>query len=432
MGGLTRALAVGVGAAAASLRRSAHRAWEPAVDTSTAEILFIAGAVGGKLAAAIAEARTAFPPDVPTLWLRERDEELDGALAARLSSLGPLRTVVVPDRIDRLSDLLVRAEDLQASVAHGPLPDPVRTVELDGQSDLATEDLVVSFGPVHPALATPLRLVLALDGEQIRDVAVDPAYAKPRRDADRVGDRLDPDAPATATLVAELVGGGAGDLRPLIAAAELERAAHHLRAVARHLWLLGLPERAVEVSSLAAMAADGPARDLPTRIAHLARARWLSSALLLRARHVGVISPERARGSSSGVIARASGVETDARADGTLRDAYTSLGFTTSSGTQGDDAERLRLRLREAVQALSLAEAARTHDRPLAPAEQADAIVVETPRGRLTVGRDGRTDPPSRRHLDLAADLLIGARYADVALIIDGLDVSAEEVELAA
>jgi Ni,Fe-hydrogenase III large subunit len=157
----------------------------------------------------------------------------------------------------------------------------------------------------------------------------------------------------------------------------------------------------------------------------------------LRMRDVGVIDRNMAEQARlRGPVARASGVGDDARADGTLAAAYERLGalVLTTPPAAGDDAARFARRLVEADRALAFAAAA---DRagPLPIARQ-DRVELEAPRGRLIVTRqnDGsfRVDPPSSSLLDLVPAVLIGARYADAVVAVDGLDASAEEAEQAA
>ena len=63
--------------------------------------------------------------------------------------------------------------DKQATEGPGDLI-PLRAAE---NREMATEDLTLSVGPLHPAVYGPLRLILTLDGEQVVEARADPGYA---------------------------------------------------------------------------------------------------------------------------------------------------------------------------------------------------------------------------------------------------------------
>ena len=438
MGGLRSFLLAGVGPVRGPLAASGLRGlkWRLAEDPLEADLLVLAGLPGPRLTTALLELRGQLPRHIETLWVTESGSGVDPALGAALSAHAPLR--ITPT--DRAADVATLAAAGQAFADLGgaselitaPLP---RLVELDGVGDLASEDLVLSLGPLHPALATPIRLILALDGEQIRDVVRDPGYAaRPIAPGAGLAARLDPDAPVAAGVTEALLHGGISDIYPLIAACERERAALLLHACARHLWLIGMVPAARELQTAADAARDG--QPLPMHVPAFLHALRQRSAMRLRMRGVGVIgrsAAERAR--LRGPVGRASGVGDDARADGTLAAAYDRLGgiALTDAPVAGDDAARFARRLLEADRALVLAAAADRAD-PVAMTRQ-DRIELEAPRGRLIVVRekDGsfRVDPPSSALLDLLPAALIGARYADAVVTVDGFDASAEEAEQA-
>jgi Ni,Fe-hydrogenase III large subunit len=432
----------GVGPAAASLRFCLDERWTPADDIGQVGVFVIAGAVDDPLAAAAVELRRQIPADVPTLWVCAPGEERSPALARALARAATLRIAELgPD--DDLAGTWARAR------AHAPLGDePIaheipRLFEPEGESDLATEDLVLSLGPIHPALATPLRLVLVLDGEQVRDVIRDEGYARRRVAAG--GDRhrdlaavLDPATPATARLAVAVAAAGPDNLGPLVAAAERERAAHHLLACARHLWLLGMISLARELADLAREARrEHGSAALAERIERV-RARLASRfGPMLRMRGVGALDASQIRDTSvSGPVARASGVAADARADGSLAPLYERLGFTpvVASDPAGDDAARFGQRLAEAAQAIRLAAAVDGLDRESAR-QRGDAVEIESPRGRVVIPRSGdgaAIATPSTALLGVVKEVLVGTRYADALVVLDGLDASAEEAEMAA
>ena len=439
MGGLKSFLLAGVGPAHRPLAASGLRGvtWRLAEDPLEADLLVLAGLPGPRLTAALLELRRQLPRHIETLWVTGPGGGADPVLSAALAALAPLRITSADPTAD-IATLVATARPFSdLGVAGNLMTAPVpRLVELDGAGDLASEDLVLSFGPLHPALATPIRLILALDGDQIRDVVRDPGYGShPIALGAALAARLDPDAPVAAAVVDALLRDGISDIYPLIAASERERAAVLLHTCARHLWLIGMIAAARWLQTAADAARDG--RPLLIDIPAFLRSLRLRSAMRLRMRDVGVIdggTAERAR--LRGPVARASGAVDDARSDGTLAAAYERLGalVPTTVATAGDDAARFARRLVEADQALALAAAA---DRagPL-PVVRQDRVELEAPRGRLIVTRedDGsfRVDPPSSSLLDLLPAVLIGTRFADAVVAVDGLDASAEEAEQAA
>lgn len=398
----------------------------------------LTGTPGPRLGSALIELRGQLPRHVETLWVTEPGAVADPALGADLAAHAALRMAIADDEPD-VPRLLGSARPFAGTAGAappvtGPLP---RLVELDGAGDLASEDLVVSLGPLHPALATPIRLILALDGEQIRDVVRDPGYAaQPLRPGDRLAARIDPGAPATARLADALLGDGIADVHPLIAASERERAAALLHACARHLWLIGMAPAARALQAVADAARRG--EPIRTDLARLLRSPWLRAAMRLRMRGIGEIYRREAeRAGLRGPVGRASGMADDARADGTLAAAYERLGGVALSDAPaaGDDAARFARRLLEAERSLALAAAAERADTGPFPAARGDRVEIEAPRGRLIVTRahDGsfRVDEPSSALLGVLPAALIAARYADAVVIVDGLDASAEEAEQA-
>lgn len=444
MGGLIRYVLAGVGPARAALEAAAHSGWLREDDPHAADVLVIAGVPGELLAAALRELREQLPRSTATLWVTHPAEAIPAALAASLASTAPLLATRLGDSAS-LATLRTAARQLTTSAGGAPSTagltapgGPARLVEIAGESDLATEDLVLSLGPVHPALATPLRLVLALDGEQVRHVVREAGYGQrplpPGLDErDALAWRCDPDAPATAALAATLLWDG-GEMREAAARAEQERAGVLLRSCARHLELLGMIPAGRALRVLAAHAARREETE-SVALATVAAARSTPARLAarLRMRGVGRMSRERATSLGlSGPAARASGLRTDARADGTLAPLYAAAGFTIETAEEaGDDAARWRQRLAEAAQALRLAAALRRA--PEMRTDPSERVELESPRGRLVATlADGTVTigSPSRALLGALAGALAGARYADALISVDGFDASAEEAEM--
>ncbi|MGH2379130.1 MAG: hypothetical protein ACRDGT_11725, partial [Candidatus Limnocylindria bacterium] len=268
MGRLTRYLLTGVGPARAAIEATLHPRWLREDDPYGADALVLAGVPGELLAAALLELRGQLPRSVATLWVTHEAESPPADLAVSLAVHGPILAARL-GADPSLAALYAGARppmtsaDLASHDVARPAGDgPARLVRVAASGDLATEDLVLSFGPIHPALATPLRLVLALDGEQVRQVVREMGYGRrplPRGLAEReaLAWICDPDAPATAALAAMLLWDG-GDAREAAARAERERAAVLLRACARHLELLGMVPAGRRLRGLAASTArDG-------------------------------------------------------------------------------------------------------------------------------------------------------------------------------
>lgn len=440
MGGLRSYLLTGVGPWRGRLAAIGLRGvgWRLAEDPFDADLLVVAGSPGARLGAAIAELRVQLPWHVETLWVTASGAPIEPTLAMTLARYAPLR-IAQSDRDADIATLVTAARPFEARIGAKEIIDAAlpRLVELDGASDLASEDLVLSLGPIHPALATPIRLILALDGEQVRDVVRDPGYAvHVPIPGDPVIACLDPEAPAAARVTAALLHTGVPDVNVAIAACERERASHFLHACARQLWLLGMVPGARELQMAAdsARRGDTPASAIPI----LLRSPRLRTAMRLRMRGIGPVARgDAARAGLRGPVGRASGLSDDARTDGTFAAAYERLGGSplTDAPTVGDAAARFERRLLEAARALALADAAdHAGGSPVAIAQQ-DRVDIELPRGRLIVSREqGRpmhVDPASAGLLDFLPAMLVGARYADAIAIIDGIDASAEEAERA-
>ncbi len=133
--------------------------------------------------------------------------------------------------------------------------------------EMATEDLTLSLGPLHPAIYGPLRLILTLDGEQVVAATADSGYAHrglekaaeghPPAAVIAYGAALDGLAPlAGAVVVAQaleaimLPEAAKLSKRAIylrVIALELERIASHLFTTARLLRTLNLDGKAAQV-----------------------------------------------------------------------------------------------------------------------------------------------------------------------------------------
>lgn len=342
---------------------------------------------------------------------------------------------------------------------------PLRPV---AEREMATEDLVVSLGPVQPAAAGPLQILLTMDGEQVVRAEILGGFAHRGVEATRTsmgwddalsGATIDPLAPVAGQLAwTEAVERLRGIVAPAAAmsqrslALQLERAASHLVWLTRFADLIGFRALADEARRLAATAAarvpaatavlgdgrtDTLARDAaaPEELAHLARSVGnLISRLerdrmfAARTRGVGVLSGARARtaGASGAVLhASESGAgDVRARALSRLAAAVADLNSCASlaRSAAGDAASR--------------ADRSRLPDAPV-PAGVA-TVDVRGPRGVLSLRVESsggerpasvRWSGPSRAHLALVAELVTGHTVPELLACVASLDLSMAEAD---
>ena len=441
---------------AAQLKRALLESsrWLEPDDPLDLDLLLIADVPGLLLRASILELRRQLPDGVATVLVSDGEGTAPPAdWLVELDRLGSVRrSIMQPGSRMSIDEIVKGARELTSQVAKAEVPefaDPiVRLVEVPGKSDLASEDLVMALGPLHPALPTPIRLVLALDGEQIRGVVGEPGYARSEASGSGIQQQLrrvlPPDHPQLAEFLFEAVEGERiANPGAWIVRLESERAQNLLLATARHLRLLGMVPHArnlVDLATRVGEAAPGPlASEVERLSAGLDRLTWFG----LRTRSVGALSRIFVEEQGlTGPAARASGQLEDARLDGMLTPAYASLGFVPQTRAPGDDHARFHQRLAEAAQSLRLVDAASSL-RP-APLEmnRSRPLAIETSRGRFELRVERTTSRkqghqwqvshvagPSKSLLRVLPELLIGAPYADALVIIDGLDPCAEEVE---
>ena len=266
---------------------------------------------------------------------------------------------------------------------------------------LIMEWIDAPFGPFFPGLPGGLGLMLTLDGDSVaRAGASSLASAPPAPGfaAKELPDRLAALSPLTPDAMRELACRAleaATGTTPEPAAATARAAAMERERVASHLgWLAGLARQtglswlerraAALHHGLCLADADEIARRAPAihAIAHrVGRAPLLRDKLA----NIGRIAPPEAEG-IGGPVARASGMETDARAD---EPAYAAFGFGILTQTGGDARARLSQRLAEIGQSLDLIARAGAIALPGAPTTQPQdghgLASVETPRGKATL-----------------------------------------------
>jgi Ni,Fe-hydrogenase III large subunit len=331
------------------------------------------------------------------------------------------------------------------------------TKDLPRSSDgLPMERVEAPFGPLFTGLPGGLALTLTLDGDTVAEVEVEPGVeGRPSPEdltgpaegfADRLA-RLDPLSPVAYRVLAlralEDAAGAALDERTAlgrVGAVERERAASHLNWLASFGHLIGY-------SWFAARAAELQLALLRAEVAEeLGRLRAQVGGFLRRAGRmpllgrklegIGSLRPSDAAG-ASGPVARAGGVETDARAE---ERAYRGLGFGPVVLEGNDALSRLRVRLAEIERSLELVRAAgaiSSVEHPIRTvASGAGTATVETPRGAatLTVAVEGgavsivELDTPSTRHLGLVKAVTEQKELADALVGVASLDLSPWEV----
>lgn len=333
------------------------------------------------------------------------------------------------------------------------------------EQEIATEDVVLSVGPVQSATAGPLRLLLLMDGEQIVRVEVRSGYAAreierlavtlPWAENASLAAALDPLAPISGRVAylqaLESLHGivpppRAQHLREI--ALGIERATSHLFWFARFTGLLAYGSLTAEARRLAvrvaAMAAL-PAAIVPggwrreadpwaggtrvpeeraeevRRFAHTVRSDRLFG---LRTRGIGRLAADRARevGASGPVLRASERAEGDARARALAR--------LEAAAEDLEQAAALLARLPTG------AESARWPGSP--PPVGAAESQVAGPRGTLTLQleSDARERPagvhwarPSAVHLGLIPELVLGCTLNDALTAVASLDLCMAEAD---
>lgn len=330
------------------------------------------------------------------------------------------------------------------------------TQHLPRSSDgLPMDRVQAPFGPFFAGLPSGLELTLWLDGDTVARLEVGAGAADrglerclPTR-SDELHRRLaglDPFAPAAYRLLAERSLESAGFRGPTgepaldqVVSLERERAASHLNWLAGFGYLLGYGwlwrragawhlklQRERGGAPLAALA--------PQLLAFLARVER-APLLAFRLRGVGRLAPDALEG-VSGPVARASGLERDARLGDPL---YRSLPFELALRQEGDALARLALRLEEVRGSLRLIRAAEglVGGADFSSAGPDGEARVETPRGtaKLRLRREGdrvtemRLDTPSTAALGLLEKVALGLELADALVAVASLDLSPWEVQ---
>lgn len=255
----------------------------------------------------------------------------------------------------------------------------------DDRRDGLTLDVVpVRIGPFFPPLPAGLVLEVTFAGDVVHDVTV----STPAGSGGGGSGAALPDHAAAPFLAAVA--------RPVaIAEIELARARRHLRWLAWFLHLHGLDALTRRVAKASLACPQDPAE--LTRLARRLDRPW---ALGRTTRGVGAVTGEDAA-AWGGPVARAAGLDADARSHAP---SYAALGFEPVVHHAGDNRDRWRQRLAEAVQAVELAERA-----GIAMVEPGETLEPPAP-------------PPPVDYRERLAGLLLGAEWGDALGIVASID----------
>ncbi|HJX61379.1 MAG TPA: NADH-quinone oxidoreductase subunit D [Dehalococcoidia bacterium] len=364
---------------------------------------------------------------------------------------------------------------------------------------MKTEPFVVNVGPQHPSTHGVFRLRLTLDGERILDADMIVGYlhrsmeklAESRTYTQNIPftDRVDYMSAMVNNLaycmaVEKLVGievPPRGQFLRVIMA-EFQRIANHAMAIGAFLndcgafytpiqWMFRERERILDLFEMTCgarltlnyMRIGGVSYDIPPEFMPAARALLKEmpqriseyEALLLeneiliaRTRNIGVLSADRAIGSSvSGPVLRGSGVAWDIRkADPYC--VYDQLDFDIPVGTRGDCYDRFLVRMEELRQSVHILEQAldmlpggpASVPVPLALRPPPGEVYarIEAPKGELGfyVVSDGSPHPyrwhiraPSFINLTPLKDMVVGLTLADAIITLGSIDITLGEVD---
>ncbi|MSQ06346.1 MAG: NADH-quinone oxidoreductase subunit D [Dehalococcoidia bacterium] len=364
-----------------------------------------------------------------------------------------------------------------------------------------TEPMTVNIGPQHPSTHGVFRLRVTFDGEVITEV--EPVFGYLHRGTEKLAeernyvqvvtltDRLDyvssmTNNQAYCIAVEKLLGVTpplrAKYLRTLVA--ELQRIASHLIGVGFFLQELGTfggtplmycfrsRERILDLFEMLCGAritvsylrpggvfSDAPAdfwpaldafmQVFPGELAELEQLVLENEILMVRTRGVSPLPLDVAVNCSvSGPVLRASGLAWDWRKEDPY-DAYDQVRFEVPVGTNGDNYDRLWVRMQEVHQSLSIVRQCVAQiepgpvrlDLPLVLRAEAGVEAygrIESPRGELGfyLVSDGGISPyrckirsPSLLNLTVTEHLLVGWKLADMIVSLGSVDINMGEVD---
>lgn len=365
--------------------------------------------------------------------------------------------------------------------------------------DVTTEPLVVNFGPQHPSTHGVFRMRVTLDGERITDVDMVVGYlhrsmeklAEERTYIQNIPftDRMDYLSAMSNNLayclaVEKLAGIEVPERADYIRVimAELQRIANHAMAIGAYtndigtyftplMYMWREREKVLDLFEMTCgarlttnyiriggVAFDLPPEflpalrrlleEMPERIQEYSDLLLENEIILARSRGTGVLPADLAiNASMSGPMLRASGVAWDLRkADPYC--VYDRIQFDIPVGINGDNYDRLVVRLEELKQSVRIIEQAVEQlpggpvkvNVPLAmrpPAGEAYAR-IEAPKGELGfyLVSDGGPTPyrfkiraPSLINLSVLKELLVGGTIADAIITLGNIDIVLGEVD---
>jgi len=315
----------------------------------------------------------------------------------------------------------------------------------------------VPFGPLFPGLPGGLTLMLTLDGDTVATADIRQGATSRQLESALPGvretlheriamlDRLAPNAYSALAWKAMASAGGAATKeageRARVGALERARTVSHLGWLSAFGHLLGyrwFEELAAELHLAVVNATDvsslAPARD---GIRRLVERVERTPAIHQRLSGIGVIPPDGYGDWLTGPVARAAGLENDARV---ADPAYRSFGFAPVTRTSSDALARLEVRLHEVIQSLDLLEKAGIWSLPT-PAGSPNATeataALEMPRGEASIHvvLDQRevsavhVTVPSSMHVDMLPVVAEGVELADSLVATASLDISPWELD---
>jgi NADH-quinone oxidoreductase subunit D len=365
---------------------------------------------------------------------------------------------------------------------------------------IKSELVEVNIGPQHPSTHGVFRMVAVIDGERIVDVKMVVGYlhrsmeklAEERTYTQNIPftDRMDYLAAMTGNLgyclsVEKLTGievPERGDyLRTIFA--ELQRVASHEMAIGAFIndcgawqtpvmWCFRDREKVLDLFEMVCgarittnymriggVAFDVPDEflpavdrlvndDLPARFEELESLIVGNEIIQMRARDVGVVTPEQAINASlSGPMLRSAGIAWDIRkADPYC--VYDRVNFDIPVGYNGDSYDRMIIRIEEMKESLRIIRQC-THDLPGGPHKTEVPLAirppigeaysrVESPKGELGfyVVSDGgaapyrwHVRPPSLINLSVLREMTVGQTIADAIVTLGSIDINVGEVD---
>lgn len=318
-----------------------------------------------------------------------------------------------------------------------------------GSDGLQMEWVRTPFGPLFPGLPGGLKLAFTLGGDTVEQVECGSvaggrkALKGPADSLPETMRRLDPLSPFSYRMLAyralEAVVGEEVDEKAAlarVAALERERAASHLSWLAGFAHVIGyewLVRRAGELRFTVQRAEAGEVSGLRREARTLVRRVWRTPLLSRRLAGIGELSDPRG---ATGPVARASGISGDTRAG---EEEYGALGFEPVVRDGGDALDRLRLRLAEIEQSLTLIEGTGQRELGAASPEKgwedvsgSGTATVETPRGAASLSltleegeiRGAELQIPSGVHLGLIEELTLQQEVGDALVGVASLDLS--------